>query len=115
MLHYPFVSRLTHFSPAFFFGATPIAGAFSSLIAYGVDKSLDGDLGKAKWEWYFIIEGSLTIFWGLLVFTFLPRLPEVIAKSGSSLFRSVAEHAVLMQRTINGRCSKLFGNVVANG
>ncbi|KIW19928.1 hypothetical protein PV08_00503 [Exophiala spinifera] len=85
---------------ALYYGATPIAGAFSGLIAYGVDKNLDGTLGKTSWEWFFIIEGVLTIFWGLLVFILLPSLPETVAKRGSWLFRTEAEHTILMRRTI---------------
>ena len=75
---------------------------FSGLIAYGVQKNLEGKLGKHSWEWYYIIEGCLTIFWGLLVATFLPKLPETVAKRGSWLFPSEPEHAMVMHRTVRG-------------
>jgi MFS family permease len=84
---------------------TPVAGAISGLIAYGVDRNLDGDLGKTSWEWFFIIEGVLTIAWGLLVFCLIPKLPETVAKRGSWLFRSEEEHAILLQRTVQGKKS----------
>lgn len=81
---------------------TPIAGAISGLIAYGVDRNLDGKLGKTSWEWFFIIEGTLTVAWGLIVLGLLPKLPETVAKRGSWLFRSEEEHAVLLRRTVQG-------------
>lgn len=75
---------------------------FSGLIAYGVQKNLNGNLGMPSWEWYFIIEGSVTIVWGLLVAGFLPKLPETVAKRGSWLFRSEQEHSMIMHRTVKG-------------
>jgi O-methyltransferase involved in polyketide biosynthesis len=64
---------------------------------------LDGRLGRASWEWFFLIEGVLTIFWGLLVATFLPKLPETVAKRGSIIFRDPQEHALILERTAAGR------------
>ena len=87
-------------SAAFFFSATPIGGAFSGLIAYAVDKNLDGHRGRPSWQWYFIIDGLITIAWGLVVMAFLPKLPETVAKRGSWLFRNEEELAVLMRRTV---------------
>ncbi|KIW93256.1 uncharacterized protein Z519_05861 [Cladophialophora bantiana CBS 173.52] len=88
---------------AFYFLATPVAGATSGLIAYGVQRNLDGDLGKAAWEWFFLIEGILTIVWGILVICLLPKLPETVAKRGSVLFRDPQEHALILQRTAAAR------------
>ncbi|KAJ9617685.1 hypothetical protein H2204_013560 [Knufia peltigerae] len=85
---------------AFWFGTTPLAGMFSGLIAYGTQRNLEGKLGKYSWEWYYIIEGCLTIFWGLLVVALLPKVPELVGKRGSWLFRSEAERSMVMQRTI---------------
>lgn len=75
-----------------------MAGATSGLIAYGVQRNLDGHLGRASWEWFFLIEGVLTIFWGILVISFLPKLPETVAKRGSILFRDPQEHALILTR-----------------
>ncbi len=69
------------------------------MIAYGVQRNLDGDLGKTSWEWFFLIEGILTIAWGILVICLLPKLPETVAKRGSILFRDPQEHALILQRT----------------
>lgn len=75
----------------------------SGLIAYGVQRNLDGKLGKESWEWYFLIEGVLTVAWGILVICLLPKLPETVAKRGSVLFRAPQEHALILQRTAAAR------------
>lgn len=75
----------------------------SGLIAYGVDQNLDGRLGRTSWEWFFLIEGILTIAWGLLVFSILPKLPETVAKRGSIIFKNKAEQDLILQRTTAAR------------
>lgn len=50
-----------------------------------------------------MIEGVLTIFWGILVVIFLPKLPETVAKRGSFLFRNPQEHALILERTAAAR------------
>lgn len=75
----------------------------SGLIAYGVDQNLNGRLGRASWEWLFLIEGILTIAWGLLVFAILPKLPETVAKEGSLFFRRKEEQELILQRTTAAR------------
>lgn len=95
-------SSLLTYTQAFYYGMTPIAGAISGLIAYGVDRNLDGSLGRLSWEWFFIIEGVLTISWGILVLFLIPKLPETVAKRGSWLFCTEEEHAILLRRTVQG-------------
>ena len=80
-----------------------MAGATSGLIAYGVQRNLDDVLGKTSWEWFFLIEGVLTIAWGLMVICLLPKLPETVAKRGSFLFRDPQEHALILERTAAAR------------
>jgi hypothetical protein len=75
----------------------------SGLIAYGVERNLDGSLGKSAWEWFFLIEGVLTIAWGILVVSFMPKLPETVAKRGSIIFRDPREHQLILQRTFLAR------------
>ena len=41
---------------AVFYVAASLAGAFSGLLAYGIQK-LDGRSGLAGWQWIFLIEG----------------------------------------------------------
>jgi hypothetical protein len=77
---------------------TPIAGAFSGLIAYGTVKNLGEVHGKASWQWLFIIEGVVTLAFSLVVLMLLPGLPEVVARKGSLLFRHPDEHQLIHQR-----------------
>ncbi|KAL6246868.1 hypothetical protein RBB50_006175 [Rhinocladiella similis] len=88
---------------AFYFLATPVAGATSGLIAYGVQRNLDNKLGRTSWEWFFLIEGVLTMAWGILVLCFLPKLPETVAHKGSILFRDQQERQLILDRTIAAR------------
>ena len=71
----------------------------SGLIAYGVDQNLDGKLGRKSWEWFFLIEGVLTVAWGLVVLVLLPKLPESVAQEGSILFREQEERDLILRRT----------------
>ena len=77
---------------------TPVAGAISGLLAYGIGSGLEGTHGIASWKWLFIIEGVATVGFGFVVLFFLPGLPENTAKHGSWLFRDEAERRVLAQR-----------------
>ena len=54
-----------------FYGAAAGAGAFSGLLAYGL-QHMDGVGGKAGWCWIFIIEGLITVLAGLATPFILP-------------------------------------------
>ncbi|WYZ41132.1 hypothetical protein EsH8_V_000027 [Colletotrichum jinshuiense] len=56
-----------------FYGQYAVAGAFSGAIAYGVFHLNDGPL--KNWQYLFIIEGTLTVFFGLLAWFLLPSGP----------------------------------------
>ncbi|KAH8811216.1 major facilitator superfamily domain-containing protein [Xylogone sp. PMI_703] len=60
---------------AIFTTGNMLAGAFSGLIAAGVFAGLDGSRGLAGWQWLFIIQGSLSIFVGIVGFFTLPDSP----------------------------------------
>ncbi|KAM0548786.1 hypothetical protein ACHAPJ_009782 [Fusarium lateritium] len=60
---------------AVFYSAASLAGAFSGLLAYGLQK-MDGIGGQAGWRWIFIIEGLATVVVGSLCFWLLPDSPE---------------------------------------
>ncbi|KAH9886820.1 putative high-affinity nicotinic acid transporter [Xylariomycetidae sp. FL2044] len=60
---------------AWWYSATMLSGAFGGLLAYAVGP-LQGHLGLKQWQYLFIIEGSLTIFFGLLGFWLCPDFPE---------------------------------------
>ena len=84
---------------AFFYLLTPIAGAFSGLIAYGSQKNLEGSHGNKSWQWLFIIEGVISVGWGILTLLVLPKNPETVAKNGSWLFRGQRERELILERT----------------
>lgn len=68
--------------PGIYYSAATIAGAFSGLIAYGVEKNLDGSLGRPAWQWIFIIQGSAAILVGIIVYALLPLGPDQMRKAG---------------------------------
>ncbi|KZP00222.1 MFS general substrate transporter [Calocera viscosa TUFC12733] len=57
-----------------FFGAATIAGAFSGLLAFGIEH-MAGVGGKDGWSWIFILEGLATILVGILAFFTLVDFP----------------------------------------
>jgi MFS family permease len=61
---------------AIFYSGSLISGAFSGLIAAGVEAHLNGAKGLLAWRWLFIIEGSITIFIAAISFFFLPNFPR---------------------------------------
>ncbi|KAJ4361719.1 hypothetical protein N0V95_001612 [Ascochyta clinopodiicola] len=60
---------------AVFYVAASLAGAFSGLLAYGIEK-LDGRSGLAGWQWIFLIEGLIPVALALVVWKALPNSPE---------------------------------------
>ncbi|KUI63523.1 hypothetical protein VM1G_10273 [Cytospora mali] len=61
---------------AIFYSGSLISGAFGNLIAAGILNGLAGERGYAAWQWLYIVEGSITIFLGLLVMVILPDFPN---------------------------------------
>ena len=61
---------------AVFYSGSLVSGAFGNLIAAGILKGLSGKRGYAAWQWLYIIEGSITVFLGILVCLVLPDFPE---------------------------------------
>lgn len=53
-----------------------ISGAFSGLIAAGVNANLDGVRGYSAWQWLFIIEGVITVGVALIALPILPNFPR---------------------------------------
>ncbi|KAH9992319.1 MFS general substrate transporter [Russula vinacea] len=60
---------------AMLFSVTSLAGAFSGLLAFGI-QHLNGKHGIAGWQWIFIIEGAFTSAFGLVAFYFVPASPR---------------------------------------
>ncbi|OGM40376.1 hypothetical protein ABOM_010594 [Aspergillus bombycis] len=53
-----------------------LSGAFSGLIAAGINDGMDGVKGLLAWRWIFIIEGSITVVIALAAFFVLPNFPH---------------------------------------
>ena len=83
---------------------TPVAGAVSGLLAYGIGQGLEGTHGIEAWKWLFIIEGVATIGFGLIVCVLLPGLPDYTATTGSWLFRHEAERRLITLRSKASKC-----------
>jgi len=60
---------------AVFYVAASLAGAFSGLLAYGIEK-LDGRSGLAGWQWIFLLEGLIPVALSLFIWKILPDSPE---------------------------------------
>ncbi|KAL7418667.1 hypothetical protein Q5752_006350 [Cryptotrichosporon argae] len=85
-----------------FYGANTAAGAFGGVIAYGVG-NLDGAHGWRAWRWLFLIEGLITVFFGLCSYILLPSFPhQYKADSRSWLTAEEAEYARLRTKYANG-------------
>lgn len=82
--------------------STPVAGFASGLIAYGVQKNLEGVDGFRSWQWLFMVNGIPTIALGLVVCFVLPSLPDDIARKGHFLFKSMEERELILARQISG-------------
>ncbi|KAJ6164628.1 hypothetical protein N7470_003300 [Penicillium chermesinum] len=64
------------FRMSIFYSGSLISGAFGNLIAAGILNGLKGARGMSAWQWLYIIEGSITVFVGLLICFILPDFPE---------------------------------------
>ncbi|KAI6860855.1 permease of the major facilitator superfamily, partial [Hortaea werneckii] len=59
-----------------FYSGSLLSGAFGNLIAAGILNGLDGDKGLSAWQWLYIIEGSITMFIGIVIVFVLPDFPH---------------------------------------
>ncbi|KAK6842046.1 hypothetical protein PG990_005968 [Apiospora arundinis] len=60
---------------AIFFSAAAISGSFGGLLAAAIEK-MDGIGGKKGWEWIFILEGLLTVCFGVASFWMVHDFPD---------------------------------------
>ncbi|RVX71958.1 hypothetical protein B0A52_04357 [Exophiala mesophila] len=74
------------------------AGAFSGLIAYAIGITMEGRNGLNAWEWLFIVEGCMTVGFGIVVWVVFQSFPEDVAREGSWLFRSQRERNIIRAR-----------------
>ncbi|KAL8652230.1 MAG: hypothetical protein Q9210_002808 [Variospora velana] len=57
-----------------FYCAAPLSGAFGGLLATGLAQIYHG--GYNRWPWIFIVEGVITVAYGLVVIFYLPPTPS---------------------------------------
>lgn len=62
---------------ALFFSASALSGAFSGLLAAGIQQ-LDGIGGQRGWQWIFCLEGIFTVLFGCFAFFVLPNDPSQV-------------------------------------
>jgi MFS family permease len=79
---------------AVFYIAASLAGAFSGLLAYGIEK-LDGRSGLEGWQWIFLIEGLIPVGLALIIWKILPDSPE------TAKFLTQPERDLLVSRLSN--------------
>lgn len=84
---------------------TPLAGAFSGLIAYAIGLTMEGRNGLNAWEWLFIVEGCTTVGFGIFVFVVFQGFPEDVARDGSWLFKAVRQRKIIRARFKLGKLS----------
>lgn len=58
------------------YSTASLAGAFNGLIAYGIVTSYAHKPPYAPWQWLFLVEGLLSLCFGLLTLGILPPVPE---------------------------------------
>ena len=60
---------------AIFYAAASLSGAFSGLLAYGI-QHMEGVAGRHGWQWIFMLEGLLPVFCSFFLYFLLPDSPE---------------------------------------
>ncbi|ROT40343.1 MFS general substrate transporter [Sodiomyces alkalinus F11] len=81
---------------AVFFSAAALAGSFGGLLAAAIAK-MDGIGGKAGWAWIFILEGAVTVFFGLLCWRMVFNWPA------TARFLSEEDRIRVQRRIISDR------------
>ncbi|KAL8898747.1 MAG: hypothetical protein Q9207_006547 [Kuettlingeria erythrocarpa] len=76
-----------------FYCAAPLSGAFGGLLATGLAEVRHA--GYNRWPWIFIVEGLITIAYGLVVVFFMPATPSD-ARFLSELEREAAVHRMAL-------------------
>jgi len=71
---YPYNELATRGS--IYFSMATVAGAFNGLVAYAVQKNINGHHGWLAWRWIFLIEGIIPIGWAWVILFLLPHTPE---------------------------------------
>ncbi|KAJ5414610.1 hypothetical protein N7509_001237 [Penicillium cosmopolitanum] len=91
---------------AIFYSMSTLAGAFNGLIAYGIDKDMDGTRGWRAWRWIFLIEGLMPCVAAFFVLFLLPNSPETLR------FGFTAEEKALVGFGYTSMNTQLFSVIV---
>jgi MFS family permease len=76
---------------AFFYAAASLSGAFSGLLAFGIEQ-MDGIAGLGGWNWIFILEGLAPVAVSFFLYFILPDKPETAS------FLTKEERAFVVER-----------------
>jgi MFS family permease len=66
-----------------FYLVSVLVGGFSNILAYGL-MQMDGLGGQSGWRWIFIIEGIITILFGILAYFVIIDFPDKIVQTGKT-------------------------------
>ena len=61
-----------------FYSASSLAGAFNGLISFGIVTDYQHKPPFQPWQWLFLVEGCMSMGFGILVIIFLPPVPEKV-------------------------------------
>ncbi|KAK5941520.1 hypothetical protein PMZ80_006799 [Knufia obscura] len=67
--------------------------ATGSIVNFGLNQ-LHGQQSLAGWRWMYIVQGSITMFLGVLTFFWIPDFPERAAKTTKFLTQEEIEHVL---------------------
>ncbi|KAB5585670.1 major facilitator superfamily domain-containing protein [Coniochaeta sp. 2T2.1] len=85
---------------SYIFAFTPVAGAVSGLISYGIQRGLENAGDRRSWEWLFIIEGAATLVWAVVLWFIFPDMPDKeLAKKRSFWFKDPEERRLIVVRS----------------
>ncbi|KAF2736694.1 MFS general substrate transporter [Polyplosphaeria fusca] len=92
-----------------FYVSSAASGAFSGLLAAGIAQ-LHGSAGQEGWRWIFIIEGIVSVLFGISTFFFLPDTPSLTSRW---LNEDERRYLVLMNQATRGsNAARTAGNDV---
>ncbi|KAK0614839.1 putative pantothenate transporter [Bombardia bombarda] len=75
---------------AIFASMQSVAGSMNGLIAYAIQNTMDGRLGRPAWRWLFLIEGVVSVGAGVVMVFVLPPAPENIKRGFTKAEREIA-------------------------
>ncbi|KAH7051355.1 major facilitator superfamily domain-containing protein [Macrophomina phaseolina] len=104
-----YTKREAAFRFAWFLNFALAGPFFSGLLAYAI-QNVDGTGGYQGWRWVFIIEGLMTVFFSIFVFSFCPNLPQ----HAQTWFLKPRERERLIANLEESRGAEAKGSAVEN-